>query len=90
MGSSCLLFFAWEYNEETVELKQELLRNGLVSPSAERRNSASGGVEAHATLVHHARHTASDFQFLPTCGANDAMLLLCLGLAAWKMKVCLD
>lgn len=31
MGSSCLLFFAWEYNEETVELKQELLRNGLVS-----------------------------------------------------------
>ena len=24
------------------------------------------------------RHTASDLQFLPTCGANAAMLLLCL------------
>ena len=47
-------------------------------------NSASGGVEAHATLVHRAVH------FLPTCGANPAMSLLCLWLAAWKMRVRLD
>ena len=33
---------------------------------------------------------SSDLQFLPTCGANAAMLLLCLWVAALKMKVCLD
>ena len=32
---------------------------------------------------------SSDLQFLPTCGANAAMLLLCLWVAALKMKVCL-
>ena len=37
-----------------------------------------------------ARHTASDLQFLPTCGAYAATLLLCLWVAAVKMKVCLD
>ena len=35
-------------------------------------------------LVHRAVH------FLPTCGANPAMSLLCLWLAAWKMRVRLD
>ena len=33
---------------------------------------------------------SSDLQFLPTCGANAAMLLLCLWVAALKMKVCLN
>ena len=33
---------------------------------------------------------SSDLQFWPTCGANAAMLLLCLWVAALKMKVCLD
>ena len=40
--------------------------------------------------MHHARHTASDLQFLPTWGADAAMLLLCLWAAAVKMNVCLD
>ena len=62
----------------------------LLLSSAERCNAASGGVEAHSTLVHHARHTAYDLEFLPTCGAHAAMLLLCLWVAAVKMKVCLD
>ena len=62
----------------------------LLFSAAERCNSASGGAEAHSTLVHHARHTASDPQFLPTCGANAAMLHLCLWVAAVKMKMCLD
>ena len=39
-------------------------------------NSASGGVEAHATLVHQAD------QFLPTCGASYNVASLWL--AAWK------
>ena len=60
--------------------------------SAERCNSASGGVEAHCTLVHHATHThtLSDLQFLPACEAHAAMLLLCLWGATVKMKVCLN
>ena len=62
----------------------------LLFSAAERCNFASGGAEAHSTLVHHARHTASDPQFLPTYGANAAMLHLCLWVAAVKMKVCLD
>ena len=62
----------------------------LLFSAAERCNSASGGAEAHSTLVHIARHTASDPQFLPTCGANAAMLHLCLWVAAVKMKMCLD
>ena len=33
---------------------------------------------------------SSDLQFLPTCGANAAMLLLCLWVAALKMKACLN
>ena len=33
---------------------------------------------------------SSDLQFLPTCRANAAMLLLCLWVAALKMKVCLN
>ena len=47
-------------------------------------------MEAHSTLVRHARHTAFDLQCLPTCGAYAAMLLLCLWVAAVKMKMCLD
>ena len=62
----------------------------LIFSSAEKCNFASGGVEAHSRIVHHARHTASDLQFLPTWGADAAMLLLCLWAAAVKMKVCLD
>ena len=50
----------------------------------------SRGVEAHSALVHRARHTAFDLQCLPTCGAYAAMLLLCLWVAAVKMKMCLD
>ena len=62
----------------------------LIFSAAERCNSASGGVELHSTSCYHATRTASDLQFLPTCGANAAMLLLCLWVAAVKMKVCLD
>ena len=58
----------------------------LIFSSAERCNSASGGVQAHSTLVHHARHTALISNFCP----HAAMLLLCLWVAALKMKVCLN
>ena len=52
-------------------------------------NSVSEGAEADSTLARHARRTASDLFLFPTCGANAAMLLLCLRVAALKMKVCL-
>ena len=37
----------------------------LIFSSAERCNSASGGVQAHFTLVHHARHTTLISNFCP-------------------------
>ena len=37
----------------------------LIFSSAERCNSASGGVQAQSTLVHHARHTALISNFCP-------------------------
>ena len=37
----------------------------LIFSSAERCNSASGGVQAHSILVHHARHTALISNFGP-------------------------
>ena len=72
----------------TCTVQNRTLRSLLFS-SAERCNSASGGVEAYSTLVHHPRHTASDLDFLPTCGTKAAMLFLCFWVAAAKVKACL-
>ena len=46
----------------------------LIFSSAERCNSASGGVQAHSTLVHHARHTALISNFCPRA---EQMLQCC-------------
>ena len=50
----------------------------LIFSSAERCNSASGGVQAHSTLVHHARHTAliSNFAHMRSKCCNVASLFV--------------